>query len=315
MNQTCQSCGYESPLGVRYCRQCGAQLYAETESSAAGTRNFGRQDPAPSVATAASGHLPASVADVVAGETARYYQSAAPYAPVAAVPFTAPIKSRIGNWRWFVLALVLIIGVMIGALLTASVRRGGPRIPVDSAQSQQQNEERMRQQEERRRQQEERRRQDEFRRDAQNQTREAENRARDAVNRAREAMRQAEEAARRAIDAGAALAPADEKLLDLAHYDYPGAKTSASIRIPGRELLTLRTTDDFDAVNQFYQKKLGRPIIEVNESYEKRLIFQSKTSPLISVSVETVPGPKGQELKITVFRSPFRFPSSDETQN
>ncbi|MGH9768126.1 MAG: hypothetical protein ACREAB_11880 [Blastocatellia bacterium] len=316
MYQTCQACSYESPIGARFCRQCGVQLYVETEASAAGTRNIGRQEPALSVATAGSGHLPPSIADTIAGETERYYQAPS-YVSAAPAPLTAPIKSRIKNWRWFMLLLVLIIGVTIGALVTGSMMdsREVARTPEEQARRQQQQEERRRQDEERRRQQEERRRQDEFRREAQNQAREAENRAREALNHAREALRQADEATRRASEAGAALAPTDEKLLDFGQYEYPNATVSSWIRIPGREMLTMRTTDGFDAVSQFYARRLGAPIITINESIEKRLIFQSNTTPLISVSVETVPGPKGPELKITVLRSPFRFPRPDEPQN
>jgi hypothetical protein len=76
----------------------------------------------------------------------------------------------------------------------------------------------------------------------------------------------------------------------------------------------MRTTDSFDAVDQFYQGKLGEPILKINDSIETRLIFQSDTPPLISVSVETVPSPAGQELKIVVLRSPFRFSRPDDTQ-
>jgi hypothetical protein len=308
MNHTCQYCNYESPASARFCRQCGAQLFVETELSAAETRNYVRQEPAPSVATAGSGHLPPSVADAIAGETERYYQ-ARPYVPAPVASSTARIKSRIGNWRWFVLLLVMIFGAAIGSLVTLSAFEpgGDSRTPEERARRQQQDEER-------RRQQEQRRRQDELRREAQNRMREAEDRSREALNNAREALRRADEAARQAIEAGAALAPTDEKLLDFDQFDYPGATVSSSIRIPGREMLTMRTTDSFDAVNQFYQKKLGEPILKIDESVEKSLIFQSNTPPLISVSVETVPGPSGQELKIVVLRSPFRFPRPDETQ-
>ncbi len=308
MYQTCQYCSYESPIEARFCRQCGVQLYVETEASAAGTRTIGKQEPALSVATAGSGHLPPSVADAIAGETARYYQ-AQPYVPAPPAPSTAPIKSRIGNWRWFVLLLVMIIGAAIGSIvIMRSIDPGeGSRTPEERAQRQQQDEER-------RRQQEERRRQDELRREAQNRMREAENRSREALNQAREALRQAEEASSRASEAGAAVAPTGENLLDFSQYEYTNVTVSSSIRIPGRELLTMRTTDSFDAVNQFYQRRLGEPILKINESVEKSLIFQSNTPPLISVSVETVPGPAGPELKIVVLRSPFRFPRPDETQ-
>lgn len=308
MYQTCQYCSYESPIGARFCRQCGVQLYVETEASAAGTRNFDKQEPALSVATAGSGHLPPSVADAIAGETARYYQ-AQPYVPAPPASSTAPIKSRIGNWRWFVLLLVMIFGAAIGSLVTGSMIESGENspTPMERAQRQQQDEER-------RRQDAERRRQGQLRREAQSQMREAEDRSRDALNKGREAMRRAEEAARQASEAGAALAPTDEKLLDFEEFGYPGATVSNSIRIPGREMLTMRTTDSFEAVDQFYRKKLGEPILNINDSVEKRLIFQAAAPPLISVSVETVPGPAGPELKIVVLRSPFRFSRPDDTQ-
>jgi hypothetical protein len=308
MYQTCQYCSYESPIEARFCRQCGVQLYLETETSAAGTRNFDKQEPALSVATPGSGHLPPSVGDAIAGETARYYQ-AQPYAPAQPASSTAPIKSRIGNWRWFVLLLVMIIGAAIGSLVTGSMIETGENSPTPEERARRQQRD-----DERRRQDDERRRQDQIRREAQNQMREAENRSREALNKAREAIRRAEEAARQASEAGAALAPTDEELLDIGQFNYPGATVSSSIRIPGREMHTMRTTDSFDAVDQFYQKKLGEPILKINDSIEKRLIFQSNTPPLISVSVETVPGPAGPELKIVVLRSPFPFPRPDETQ-
>src|SRR5262249_37364705 len=263
MYQTCQNCSYESPIGARFCRQCGGQLFVETELSAAGTRNYGRQKPAPSVVVAGPGRLPPRVAEIVAGETERYYQ--APYVPAPQTSPTAPIKSRIVSWRWVLLLFALLIGVIIGGLVTGGIRSHGR----DSRTA----EERDRNW----RDAEARRRQDELRRDARNRERDAENRARDAQNHARDALNRSYEAAKQASEAGAAVAPTDEKLLDLSQYEYPKAPVSNSIRIPGRETLTIRTTDDFDVVTQFYQKKLGAPIFKVNESWEKWVIFQSKT--------------------------------------
>src|SRR5215831_10926354 len=116
MNQTCQRCSYQSPSSARFCRQCGAQLIAETEFSSADTRNYVMQEPAPAVATVGSGHLPPSVADAIVGETARYYQT--PYVPVPMASETSQIKSRIRHWRRGALALALLIGVTIGGMLT-----------------------------------------------------------------------------------------------------------------------------------------------------------------------------------------------------
>jgi hypothetical protein len=292
MHQTCQLCGYESPAGARFCRQCGAPHFVETETSAASTRNYGRQEPAPPVAAAGSGHLPPSVADIVAGETERYYQP--PYVPAPPAPVTAPIKSGIKLWRWMIAFLfVLLIGAAIGALVRGTRREN--RMPP---------EERARFQKE----EEARRRQEDLRRQAEDRMREAEDRAREAQDRARQALDHAREAAERASEAGATLALTDEKPLDLSTYEYPGATVGSSIRIPGREMIIMRVSDGhYDAVNQFYRKKLGEPIIEINEPAEKRLIFQSNTAPAISVSVETDNERPGPLLKIVVLRSPFRI--------
>ena len=304
MHQTCQDCGYESPVNARFCRQCGAPHFVETEGSVAATRNYGRQESAPPVATAGSGRLPPSVGDIVAGETERYYQP--PYAPAPPAQVTAPIKPRIKLWRWMIAFLfVLLIGAAIGAFFRGARREGNRTPPLGSAEF-----DRLQKQEAARR------RQDDLRREAQNRVRDAENRERDARNRARDAINHAREAAERASEAGAALAPTDEKPLDLSPFEYPGATVGSSIRIPGREILTMRVSDGhFDAVNQFYRSKLGRPIIEINESVEDRLlIFQSSAGPAISVSVETDTERPGPMLKIVVLRSPFPIFRPVETQ-
>lgn len=297
MFQTCQHCSYESPAGARFCRQCGAPLFAETEASAASTRNYGRQESAPPVAAPASGHLPPSVADIVAGETERYYQ--APYVPAPLAPATAPIKSRRRRWRFILLAFVLLFGVMFSVMI--GIEMADDERPVMTPEA--------------RAEQEARRRQEDRQRETEDRIRESQDRVREAMDRQREALDRARESAERAAEAGGALALTDEKPLDFSQYEYPGATVGSSIRIPGHEMLTMRVPDGhYDAVNQFFQKKLGKPVIQINEQWEKRLLFQSNTTPPISVSVETDYNPAGQ-LKITVLRSPFRVLSADETQN
>ena len=308
MNQTCQHCSYESPLSARFCRQCGAQFFVETELSAAETRNYGRQEPAPSVATAGSGHLPPSVADAIAGETERYYQT--PYVPVPVASVTSQIKSRIGHWRWVVLLFALLIGVMIGGLVT-----GGIMSHTRDSRTPEERDRDRREEDASRRRDDERRRQEEAMLRAEERQRQAEDRARQAQDRAREAMERIHEATEKAVEAADEIAPTDEKLLDLSQYEYPGATVSSAIRIPGREMLTMRVSkEQFDAVNQFYQKKLDKPIVERNEAEEKRLIFQSKTTPSVAVSVETDFSSPGPPLKIVVLRSPFRLPRPGDNQ-
>jgi hypothetical protein len=291
MYQTCQHCGYESPAGARFCRQCGAPHFVETEVSAASTRNYGKQEP--SVATAGSGHLPPSIADAVAGETERYYQP--PSFPAPQTPPTAPIKRGIKLWRWMIaFFFVLFIGFAVGRLISEPNHQSAPMPPEEFARRQ--------------REEDLRRRQEDLRRQAEDRMRQMEDRAREAQDRAREALDRAREAAERAGEAGDALALTDEKPIDLRPYEYPGATVGSSIRIPGREMIIMRVSDGhFDAVNQFYQKQLGEPIIEINQPDEKRLIFQSNTAPAIAVSVEIDGEQPGPALKIVVLRSPFRI--------
>jgi hypothetical protein len=292
MNQICQYCSYESPLGARFCRQCGAQLYGETEVATASTRNFGRQEAAPSVVTVGSGHLPPSVAEVIGGETGRYYQS--PYIPAPVITPTSHIGSGNRPWRWVLVFFVLLLGIAIGALAVGNSARRR-RDPVSAEQLAQ-----------RRAEEEARRQQENQRREINDRLREAKDRAREAKDRAREALERMREATERANEAGAALPSTGEKLIDLSHYEYPGATMSNAIRIPGREMLTMRTSDDFDTVSQFYQKKISKPVILINEPWEKKLIFHSNSVPPIAVSIESAPGVSGPELKITVLRSPFQ---------
>src|SRR5215475_4690263 len=309
MNQTCQRCSYQSPSSARFCRQCGAQLIAETEFSSADTRNYVMQEPAPAVATVGSGHLPPSVADAIAGETARYSQM--PYMSVPTASDTSQIKSRIRHWRRAALPLALLIGVAVGGIATGSMM-----IHTRDSRTPEERERARIAEEARRRADDARRRQDDARRRAQDLQRQAEDRARQAMDRAREAVDRSREASERAIEAGDVIAPNDEKPLDLSQYEYPGATTSSVIRIPGREMITMRLSkEQFDAVNQFYQKKLDKPIVEINQPEEKRLIFQSKTAPSIAVSVETDFNILGPPLKIVVLRSPFRLLRPDDTQN
>ena len=77
--QLCSTCNYQSPEGAKFCRQCGAPLYAENELSGADTRNYGRQDSAPPL-SAPLPSRPPSVVDAFGPETIRYQQ-----APAAAV--------------------------------------------------------------------------------------------------------------------------------------------------------------------------------------------------------------------------------------
>ena len=288
MQQHCQYCGYESSTIDRFCRQCGGSLLNESEVTTATTRNYARQEFAGPAASVSSGQLPPSVGDVLAGETERYYR--APPAPIPSSPVTAPIGSKIKHWRWVMLLFVLIFVALLSTAITVSIV-SHPDRPLSPEEARNQAQE------------DERRRQEDLKRELEDHAREAQDRAREA----QEAVERAREAAEEASKAAASM-QTDQKLLDLTQYEYPKATVTNLIRIPGNEVMTVLTSDSFDAVNEFYQKKLGKPVIQINESPEERkLLFQSNTTPSIAVSVESDDEHPGQ-LKIVVIRSPFPPP-------
>lgn len=297
MQISCTQCGYESPASARYCRQCGTTLALETETSGAATRNYGRQEPAPPISAVGSGRLHPSIGDAIAGETERYYRP--PYmAPMAGgTPNTARIKSKTGLMKlgFFILLMmaVLFVGAIVGIGVTGGFddRRDHQESPIDEA--------------EQRRVEAEQRRQEQIER-AQEQVREAEERAKEALQRQQEALDQAREAAERASQAGSSFVGNGEKLLDLKPYEYPNATTGNAIRIPGHEILTQTTSDKIEAITEFYQKKLGDPLIRITDGEDKRVVFQSSNSPALVVSIEPVDESPNQ-FKITTLRSPFQI--------
>src|SRR5262249_17537316 len=110
-----------------------------------------------------------------------------------------------------------------------------------------------------------------------------------------------------------AFPPSGEKLLDLSPYEYPNATVRTIVRIPGHEMLTMRTSDTLEKLSQFYQK-FGKPVIRIEESMEKWLVFRPSSSPPIVISIET-DEERPDQLKITVLRSPFWNLRLDDTPN
>jgi hypothetical protein len=300
MQISCFQCGYESPSNARYCRQCGSTLVTETESSGASTRNYGRQEPAVPVSAVGSGRLPPSIADATVGETERYFRP--PYmAPMGSgIPNTAPIKSKSKlvklGFFLFLLMAVLFVGALIGAGVTGGL--DDPRREDHGFNASDEAEHRRAEAEQRRQ-------------EAQERLNEMEQRAREAAQRQQEALERMKEAAERAAEAGLTAAHSNEKLTDLKPYEYPNATIGSAIRIPGNEILTQRTSDPIETVIEYFQKKLGDPIIRITDADEKRVIFQSSTFPSIAVSIETDDEHPNQ-LKILTVRAPNQLPRPEK---
>ncbi len=309
--QPCPSCQFESPLGAKFCRQCGAPMFsempAENDLSGAATRNYGRQQAA--FAAAGSAPLPPSIGDVISSDTARYHQHQPPLAPAAPQAFltpsvsTAPLHRKIRHWRVFAFFLVLLVGIGLGVLF-ANLRINGEDSstdPVELARLDAQAAELARQQE------------------MADHIRAAQDQAREAQDRMREAAQHAREIAEQAAASGAAIfpgAPSEAKPLDLSSFEYPGAATANYSRIPGSEMVQMRSKDAFDAIVQHYQKKLGKPLTLKNEADDKSAFFQSNPGqsspgqsslPAVFVSIESDDENDGF-WKIIITRAPFQFP-------
>ncbi|HWQ32310.1 MAG TPA: zinc-ribbon domain-containing protein [Blastocatellia bacterium] len=291
----CPACGYESPVGARFCRQCGAMLAGETDFTEASTRNFGRQTAPPPATTVASAPLPPSISDAVSSNTARYPQAAPPQpayqAPVWNPPVanTASLRPRRRLLKWGGWALALLLSAGIGA----SINRNSYRNYMFVSQADRARLEQLRLQ------------------DRINQTMtdsviEQQERAKDELERRMDEIERASREAERAAERGLTAATADSPL-DLSEYEYPGATAGQYSRIPGRELLTQRTRDDFATVSQFYQQKLGRPVMQTLERNRQQALFQSPGKPAVAVLVREGRD-RSRQPEITIIRSPFNFP-------
>jgi hypothetical protein len=303
--QLCSICNYESPEGAKFCRQCGAPLYAESEMSGADTRNYGRQDNGPILSAPLPKPAP-SVVDAFGSETARYYKAPAPagvgtsnlpniapmyaqHAPVYMPPIqnTAPIKTKKRRLlKWAGGLLLLIIAGGIGAGINEESNEGRFYLSRDD----QARLERLRAE-------------DRLNHATFNSVIEMNHRLREELDRRAEDIERAKEEAERAAERGST--GLDEKQLDLKDYEYPNSTSARYSHVVGKELMTLRTQDNFETLVDFYKRKLGDPLIILTERNNKRAIFQSTGTPSTTILVQET-NDRNRE-KIIALRSPFRL--------
>jgi hypothetical protein len=302
MQEACKKCGYESPETDKFCRQCGDQLSAETEFTAAVTLNHGRVEPQQPMASVGTGRLAPSIGDTIAGDTERYYsppQYAAPQAnierptayaerPTAYALINTPPPSRFNSFSRFMKGMFMFL-VFVALIVTTGV---AVRFSMEADQARRQLRER----------------------DGSREGREqADGRAQTAWEQMEKALQLAHEAAEKAASAGATLTFSGEKPVDLNKYAYPDAQVEAMIDSHGNEALSLLARDNFDEVQKHYERLLGKPVLQVavdrwgNQS--KKLLYQSSTLPSILVKVEEI---ERNRVKISILHSFLRFPRFNE---
>jgi hypothetical protein len=143
----------------------------------------------------------------------------------------------------------------------------------------------------------------------------ANSRAQDAWEQMEEALILTQEAAEKAAGAGATLTISNEKPVDLDKYAYPNAEIEAKVNKPGNEALSLITRQNFDTVQDFYEKLFGKPVLQVAVNspgnQRKKVLFQSSTQPPVLVKVEEF---ERSQVKITILHSFLHFPRFNEVQ-
>jgi hypothetical protein len=316
MQEACKKCGYESPETDKFCRQCGDQLAAETEFTAAVTLNHGRVEPQQPMASVGTGRLAPSIGDSIAGDTERYYsppQYVAAQAnierpqayvertqayverPTVYAPINPPPPTRFNSFSGFMKGLFMFL--LVAALLATTV------VAVISSMERDEARRRLRERD-----------------NSEDRMEQADGRAQNAWDQMEEALRLAHRAAEKAASAGATLTISGEKPIDLSKYSYPNAQVEAMIDSHGNEALSLLANDNFDDVQKFYERLLGKPVLQVavNQpgNQRKKLLYQSTTLPSILIKVEEVEKRKLDRdvivAKITILHTFLRFPRFNE---
>jgi hypothetical protein len=137
-------------------------------------------------------------------------------------------------------------------------------------------------------------------------------RAKDDVRRAIEDMKRAADDARRAAEEGVGAAPPapppppapGQAPAGLQQYKYPGAEMTQSAAVAGNEFVKMLTEDSVSEVREYYQQRLGAPVISGDE---ESVVFQIPGSPTTIIAI-TPDEDNAGKTQITVFRSRFQIP-------
>jgi hypothetical protein len=93
--------------------------------------------------------------------------------------------------------------------------------------------------------------------------------------------------------------------MGLEQYKYPNARVENSIRAFGNESMTMTTDDSVSEVRDYYQKRLGSPMIE-NED-DASVVFKISDSPMILITINQDKD-DSDKTQITVVRTNLQLP-------
>jgi hypothetical protein len=240
MQRPCHTCGFVSERPTRFCRQCGAQLFVESEATSATTRQYAPQQPAnPYDAPYQSQFAQARSApdnrfDDQTPDTSRIYQ-----APMAQDYHNFPANypqaeaKKSGALKWIVITLICIALVSggISAMVISAIRA--------------------------------------------KQT--ATEQARDELSKELDRLAELAPPA-----PPAAPAPPSTRGATLERYKYPNAKVESTYSVLGNEIVTMTTNDSVSEVRDYYQKRLGDPMVDGEDS---GVVFQIPGPPSVHITI------------------------------
>jgi len=267
MQQPCHRCGFVSDRPTRFCRHCGAQLFVENEATSATTRQYAPQQPANSYDAPYQSQLaqaqfgPDNRSNNQTPDTSRLYHD--PMAPnYPNYPaISTGVAKKSGALKWVLITLVCILLVS-----------GGISVMVISA--------------------------------IRSKHQAARQTAEDIRKKIDEELARARREAEGAPEVPGAPAPPPPPPISgagLEQYKYPNAKVENSVRIFGNESVTMTTDDSVSEVKDYYQKRLGAPMIEDEDD---AVIFQVAGPPTILITIDKDKS-GSDKTEITVLRSKF----------
>jgi hypothetical protein len=283
MEQPCSRCGYISDRPARFCRQCGAALFAETDATSATTRNYAPNQPpqmtpnqSPTPQSGASSGL-----DEHAPDTTRFYRPPiAPTTPYYGAP--APVKSNAGMWVLIALLAFLLVGGGIAGYLFSTFRTQtqstieGDLERTISAQIEKQMQEQMKAAEEQ-------------------------------AKIAEEMRKKAEQSGEIPPPPPLPPSPGNELAAGLEKYKYPNAEVQQQVNVIGNEFAKMTTDDGVEKVAAHYNQLIGKPLTKGKQEDGAKYIFQERGAPSTIVIVSPDEENAGK-TQIVVVRSGFQMP-------
>jgi hypothetical protein len=253
MQQTCHRCGFVSDRPTRFCRQCGAQLFVESEATSATTRQYAPQQSANPYDAPYQSQLaqvqsaPDNRSNDQTPDTSRlYYDPMAPNYPNYPADYQQAVGKKSGALKWILITLmcILLVSGAISVMVISAIHAIKP-----------------------------------------------------SANQA--------EGAPQAPGAPAPPPPPPVQGAGLEQYKYPNARVESSVRAFGNESVTMTTDDSVSKVRDYYQKRMGSPMVESED--DASVIFKISDSPMILITINQDKD-DSDKTQITVVRTNVQLP-------